>query len=224
MNAIVLKGLFCLFCLFSQLGTFNNVCRPGELYDSTTQRCTPCERGTFNGQQHSADKECTACYQVQSANHEVVISECSATTDTVVGCEPGYFRRQVSADDPRGGQCLNCTVCRDNPVDAYEARPCSTFSDTVCCPKPNMTVSVEGGSSTCDKPLSEKPKTSCRNGHYLYVSRTSGRPGCYPCRNGTYMDEDHHEHRSCKNCSQASMEDHEVVLENCTSTGDTIIG
>ncbi|KAI8747865.1 hypothetical protein BgiBS90_033054, partial [Biomphalaria glabrata] len=42
--------------------------------------------------------------------------------------------------DRKLGICQPCTDCAEMDVNKFVGKPCGPSADTVCCPRPNMTV------------------------------------------------------------------------------------
>uniref|UniRef100_A0A8B9MKA6 TNFR-Cys domain-containing protein n=1 Tax=Accipiter nisus TaxID=211598 RepID=A0A8B9MKA6_9AVES len=88
--------------------------------------CTPCPAGTFSAQPN-AFPECQACYECDRQAFQSVLSNCSATSNVVCGCEPGRFRDCL---DERCSEfsCRQCQPCTGRLIQ----RPCSGAQDALC--------------------------------------------------------------------------------------------
>ncbi|NXN95373.1 TNR25 factor, partial [Rhinopomastus cyanomelas] len=88
--------------------------------------CSPCSPGTFLSQPNTFRK-CQACYECDRQAFQSVLSNCSATSNVVCGCEPGHFRRCLdhSCSDFFCQQCQPCTG-------RFIQRPCSETQDALC--------------------------------------------------------------------------------------------
>ncbi|CAL1532883.1 unnamed protein product [Lymnaea stagnalis] len=63
----------------------------------------------------------------------------------------------------------------------------------------------------------------CQKGQYLIPDASNG-PYCQRCPDGAYIPFDNHKSQFCTPCTQAVKYEHEIVLQNCTTTHDTVIG
>ncbi|NXK85488.1 TNR25 factor, partial [Formicarius rufipectus] len=118
---------------------------------NNTSDCVPCPAGTFRSQPNTIT-ECQACYECDRqgelgthhamlchavqccaahcllpAAFQSVLSNCSATSNIVCGCEPGHFR--VCLDKTCSDfSCQKCQPCTGRLIQ----RPCSEAQDTLC--------------------------------------------------------------------------------------------
>lgn len=94
---------------------------PGKLGD-----CHPCSAGTFRTQPNTLS-ECEACYECDRQAFQSELSNCSATSNVVCGCEPGHFR--VCLGHPCSEfSCRKCQPCTGRLIQ----RPCSEDEDALC--------------------------------------------------------------------------------------------
>ncbi|NXL94932.1 TNR25 factor, partial [Alectura lathami] len=127
--------------------------------------CKPCPAGTFLSH-HNTLKECRACYECSHQAFQSVLSNCSATSNVVCGCEPGRFRKCV--DKPcTDFSCSKCQPCPGREV----LQPCSDKKDTLCgdC-KPNFYA--EG--SECRPCHTSTPETCGEECQRVCSSRARG--------------------------------------------------
>ncbi|NXI45369.1 TNR25 factor, partial [Galbula dea] len=88
--------------------------------------CTACPTGTFSAQPNTFFK-CQACYECDQQAFQSVLSNCSATSNVVCGCESGHFREcfdTLCSDF----SCRQCQTCTGRLIQ----RPCSERQDTLC--------------------------------------------------------------------------------------------
>ncbi|NWV51720.1 TNR25 factor, partial [Daphoenositta chrysoptera] len=96
--------------------------------------CVPCPNGTFRTQPNTLG-ECQACYECDQDAFQSVLSNCSATSNVVCGCQPGHFRVCFDIHCSEFS-CQKCQPCTGRLIQ----RPCSEAQDTLCdssC-KPNF--------------------------------------------------------------------------------------
>uniref|UniRef100_A0A672V4S4 TNFR-Cys domain-containing protein n=1 Tax=Strigops habroptila TaxID=2489341 RepID=A0A672V4S4_STRHB len=86
--------------------------------------CTACPAGTFLSQPNTLTK-CQACYECDHQSD--VLTNCSATSNVVCGCESGHFR-QCHNSACSEFSCQQCEPCAGRLVQ----RSCSEAQDTVC--------------------------------------------------------------------------------------------
>ncbi|KAI8750600.1 tumor necrosis factor receptor superfamily member 26 [Biomphalaria glabrata] len=101
----------------------------------TNEHCFPCPSGTFLSEIQHRRSECKLCRQPLPCHHEKTLRMCTPDSDTVIGCDKGYFR-----SNNKDGKCVRCSSCRRG---YHIAKPCDSTGDTVCCPMPGMTVIAE---------------------------------------------------------------------------------
>ncbi|NXR65064.1 TNR25 factor, partial [Rhadina sibilatrix] len=88
--------------------------------------CLPCPAGTFRTHSNTL-RECQACYECDRQAFQSVLSNCSATSNVVCGCEPGRFR--VCLDKQCSEfSCRKCQPCTGRLIQ----QPCSEEQDTLC--------------------------------------------------------------------------------------------
>ncbi|KAK6966129.1 tumor necrosis factor receptor superfamily member 26 [Biomphalaria glabrata] len=104
----------------------------------STSNCAPCSQGTFMSHDNHKFISCQPCTQPESFNHEVMLKDCTSTHDTVIGCREDYYRVEQRFEDFIEGECQRCTNCTVHGL--YVAQACDDQTDTVCCPKPGMTI------------------------------------------------------------------------------------
>ncbi|KAJ7414655.1 TNF receptor superfamily member 25 [Pitangus sulphuratus] len=88
--------------------------------------CKPCPIGTFLSQPNTFT-ECQACYECDRQVFQSILSNCSATSNVVCGCEPGHFRDCIGKGCSEF-LCRKCQPCTGRLIQ----RPCSEMHDTVC--------------------------------------------------------------------------------------------
>ncbi|NWT99941.1 TNR25 factor, partial [Urocynchramus pylzowi] len=88
--------------------------------------CRACPAGTFRTQPNTL-RECQACYECDQQAFQIVLSNCSATSNIACGCEPGRFR---VCHDMKCSEfsCQKCQSCTGRLIQ----RPCSEEQDTLC--------------------------------------------------------------------------------------------
>ncbi|OXB59670.1 hypothetical protein ASZ78_004998 [Callipepla squamata] len=90
--------------------------------------CVACPAGTFLSHPNTRPK-CNACYTCDHQTFQTVVSNCSATSNIVCGCEPGHFRECQNKDDPCSDfSCKKCKTCPGKLL----LRPCSEWQDAQC--------------------------------------------------------------------------------------------
>ncbi|NXH51756.1 TNR25 factor, partial [Rhabdornis inornatus] len=89
--------------------------------------CHTCPAGTFRTQPNTLGK-CQACYECDQHAFQSVLSNCSATSNIVCGCEPGYFRVCFPGHDCSEFSCKKCQPCTGRLIQ----RPCSDTQDALC--------------------------------------------------------------------------------------------
>lgn len=67
-------------------------CGAGHFLTSNST-CLPCPDGTYINESNHESLKCAHCLTPDSSLHEIVLANCTKTTQTVVGCETAYFRR-----------------------------------------------------------------------------------------------------------------------------------
>ncbi|NXG54962.1 TNR25 factor, partial [Hemiprocne comata] len=88
--------------------------------------CAPCPAGTFRTQPNTFT-ECQACYECDRQAFQSVLSNCSATSNVVCGCEPGRFRDCLD-EHCSDFSCRQCQPCTGRLIQ----QPCSEAQDTLC--------------------------------------------------------------------------------------------
>ncbi|NXC21449.1 TNR25 factor, partial [Corythaeola cristata] len=88
--------------------------------------CAACPAGTFRAQPNTFP-ECQACYECDRHASQIVLRNCSATTNVACGCEPGRFRECLD-DRCSDFICRQCQPCAGRLIQ----RPCSEAQDTLC--------------------------------------------------------------------------------------------
>ncbi|XP_063273315.1 tumor necrosis factor receptor superfamily member 25 isoform X2 [Prinia subflava] len=88
--------------------------------------CLDCPTGTFRTQPNTL-RECQACYECDRQAFQSVLSNCSATSNVVCGCEPGRFRACLDKQCSEFS-CQKCQPCTGRLIQ----RPCSEEQDTLC--------------------------------------------------------------------------------------------
>ncbi|CAL1538161.1 unnamed protein product [Lymnaea stagnalis] len=128
----------------------NKACGAGIYYDKKKNVCKPCLEGMFLTKAMSDSllyAFCERCQKPDEATHEIFSQECNATNDAVIHCETGYYRKVVPNPENCNCKfvCTSCGICGvgTNMYLEYETRPCTTFTDTLCCLHRDMSV-VEG--------------------------------------------------------------------------------
>ncbi|XP_019396705.1 PREDICTED: tumor necrosis factor receptor superfamily member 25 [Crocodylus porosus] len=108
------------------------MCPPGTFMESPCAHagekptCRHCPTGTFLSACNTM-LECHACSECDAQVSQVVLKNCTAASDVVCGCRPGYFQRcsQPSCED---FTCTQCRQCRGRST----RRNCSSREDTQC--------------------------------------------------------------------------------------------
>ncbi|NXW85617.1 TNR25 factor, partial [Alopecoenas beccarii] len=80
--------------------------------------CDACPTGTFRAQPNTF-LECQACYECDRHAFQSVLSNCSATSNVVCGCEPGRFRDCLD-EHCSEFSCRQCQPCTGRLIQ----RPC----------------------------------------------------------------------------------------------------
>ncbi|KAI6073696.1 Tumor necrosis factor receptor superfamily member 25 isoform X1 [Aix galericulata] len=95
--------------------------------------CDACSDGTYLSQPNTRS-ECHVCYECDHHAFQTVLTNCSATSNVVCGCEPGHFRSCLN-EHCSEFTCSKCQLCPGRLIQ----RPCSDTQDTLCgsC-KPNF--------------------------------------------------------------------------------------
>ncbi|NXO20086.1 TNR25 factor, partial [Cisticola juncidis] len=88
--------------------------------------CLDCPAGTFRTQPNTL-RECQACYECDQQAFQSVLSNCSATSNVVCGCEPGRFRACINPQCSEFS-CQKCKPCTGRLIQ----RPCLEDQDTLC--------------------------------------------------------------------------------------------
>ncbi|KAH9513692.1 hypothetical protein Btru_041823 [Bulinus truncatus] len=187
--------------------------------------CIDCEPGTFEPEDNHENYDCRPCSRVNGLNHQVVLKECTAISDTVIGCREGFYevRDGVHQDDVD----LDCNICTTCTVSRrVEIRKCTNTSDAVCCSRPGTALSLGGkwAAASCNEtyPVNEA-NFVCQRGQYIDFT-DPGVPRCLDCPEGTYSDKDNHRDVNCSPCTRPVYLDHELVRTNCSRVSDTVIG
>ncbi|XP_008276754.1 tumor necrosis factor receptor superfamily member 9a isoform X2 [Stegastes partitus] len=107
--------------------------------------CTPCESGKFI--LNPKAERCTLCTQCIDA--QVLVKNCTATSDTMCGCRKGLICGDADCNfcvepcgkgqEPSGRSCKACPHGTFNDKMNSKCKPWSTK-----CPKPNQKIEVEG--------------------------------------------------------------------------------
>lgn len=117
------------------------VCQRGEYLhrsDDQTATCKPCSDGySYMSQDNHVNVDCAPCSRPVVYDHEITITNCTPTTDAVIGCKKNYFRIERDFHFFKDSDCLRCGECRDG---MHQVAPCSADSDAICCPKPGLRV------------------------------------------------------------------------------------
>ncbi|NXJ80505.1 TNR25 factor, partial [Trogon melanurus] len=187
--------------------------------------CTTCPTGTFRTQPNTFS-ECQACYEcdhgelaarcvtlchaawrcavlcrathcLSSAASQVVLSNCSATSNIICGCEPGHFRDCIDKHcsefschqcQPCTGQLIQrpcseaqdtlCSSCKPNFYsEGGECRPCHTYVQTLPVPQPGTPVGHMSWCPQLPSPCRSTPETcgkECQRACSSSGSRGSG--------------------------------------------------
>ncbi|XP_038022607.2 tumor necrosis factor receptor superfamily member 25 [Anas platyrhynchos] len=88
--------------------------------------CDACSDGTYLSQPNTRS-ECHVCYECDHHAFQTVLSNCSATSNVVCGCEPGYFRSCLN-EHCSEFTCSKCQLCQGRQIQ----QPCSDTQDTLC--------------------------------------------------------------------------------------------
>lgn len=136
----VYSVIFCHFVFLNLLLTLKIVltdesmvtcdagsCDKGEFFEIQTKNCQPCSNGTYNDMSNHSCLSCKACSEADHYDAEVVVENCTGTSDTVIVCQPGHFNAQDDVEFST--DCEACSVCGENEV---LVQACSNTSDTVC--------------------------------------------------------------------------------------------
>ncbi|BFZ22717.1 hypothetical protein BsWGS_25756 [Bradybaena similaris] len=100
-------------------------CGPGFHRIEDSLDCDPCPQDTYMPRNNHSCISCQICTKPGNYDNKIVIKNCTATSDTEIGCKSGYHLE--------GGshylRCKRCIVCRGNEV---ETSPCVGRSKRVC--------------------------------------------------------------------------------------------
>lgn len=162
--------------------------------------CLPCPVDSFQSEDGHRNADCGPCSNAQPDSHEIVLQQCTPTSDTVIGCEVGYYRQNFSVGGRDYGECNRCSRC--DLLNMFQAAPCQPFRNTQC--------------STQEIPF------TCNKGQYV-TKDEAGQNICLPCPAGTFQPHDNHSYMDCAECTTADTILREVVHQACNSTSDTVI-
>ncbi|KAI8764648.1 tumor necrosis factor receptor superfamily member 1A [Biomphalaria glabrata] len=176
--------------------------------------CLECEPDTYMSEDNHTNINCSPCSRVNVHAFETLLKDCTATSDTVIGCIPGYYKTMDGAHGHVDLDCQRCKQCEG--ANSTVVRNCTETSDTVCCRLPGMFL--EG-----DTHCSDHGEYVCQRGQFLDLNAPTG-PKCLDCPPGTYSDKDNHRDTNCAPCTRPNAIEHEKVEFNCTSFSDSVIG
>lgn len=120
----------CIFLLFyCHLGEAAKKCTRGHYFVSVSfgqAVCAPCQDGSFMPDDDHTNLTCLVCSKITNRDVEILVGECNRTHDSVILCQPGYYRFKASS----AKEVDRCVVCSQCDV---LARACQGVSDAVCC-------------------------------------------------------------------------------------------
>ncbi|CAL1538164.1 unnamed protein product [Lymnaea stagnalis] len=161
------------------------LCPAGHYWDNTTNNCRQCEHDTYL----KDDYTCDHCDVPDEYFHEKTIKPCNITSNTLIGCEEGYFRTLdpgLSCDCQ--WICRPCDICgvSSNMFLNYETRPCTLFSNTVCCGSRDLVVDGDGNCASPDGsfPYPARLPDVSPGGRASTVGTVGGVTDGGPARNG----------------------------------------
>ncbi|XP_068179483.1 tumor necrosis factor receptor superfamily member 1A [Antennarius striatus] len=87
--------------------------------------CAPCPSGQYTDQMNYSPN-CRTCKRCKRSNHEVQVSECERSKDTICRCEEGYYNYKI---DSVTNECLRCKKCGPGEM---ETKKCTHEENTLC--------------------------------------------------------------------------------------------
>ncbi|XP_061629589.1 tumor necrosis factor receptor superfamily member 9-like [Phyllopteryx taeniolatus] len=123
--------------------------------------CTPCEGKTYT--QNPKNYKCSRCTQCEGA--QVLVEDCTPTTDTRCGCKKGLL-----CGNDRCSFCLKKCGKGEEPSENRSCRPCAngTFNDQIhqkCkpwrtkCPNPDQIILASGDAFTDNRCVDVSPSS-----------------------------------------------------------------
>lgn len=176
-------------------------CGPGKHLIKGSLDCAPCSLGTYMPMNNHSCISCQSCTKPRSSEKEIVIKNCTATSNTEIGCESGYYLEGGSHDL----RCRRCIVCRENEV---ETSPCGGRSKRVCS-------SVKLPSSVTDAPTTPLPISTGNRDE-------SDKQAQIPTSETVPIDLDRRNVAPTKDIDQFQKENVDVELIVCAISGSII--
>ncbi|KAH9491944.1 hypothetical protein Btru_026850 [Bulinus truncatus] len=104
--------------------------------------CSPCPDGSFRTRLMSREDKYSRCHKCHiNGMYEIIAEPCTATRDSKIMCEDGFYRYQVPGKTCQS-YCILCDVCGvgKNMFKNFVGRECVEHNNTVCCESPDMVV------------------------------------------------------------------------------------
>lgn len=92
-KALFLQMLFLAFQITpAEAGCDLGTCGLGQFFQTSSNTCIPCPIGMFMDQPNHRCLACSPCRNPDEGTPEILIENCTSTTDAVIGCPSGYKR------------------------------------------------------------------------------------------------------------------------------------
>ncbi|CAL1533472.1 unnamed protein product [Lymnaea stagnalis] len=123
-------------------------CGEGERFDVKLRACQPCDRDTYIDISNHSCEDCRNCTRADRYDGEIVVANCTAVADAVIGCHHGYFMvvNHLAEKD------LSCEICKRCNAEEVVEQNCTERNDTVCTRRESAGLDVRNRASSNNIP------------------------------------------------------------------------